>query len=96
MFAAADDLAQLVIEQALRDRFVEFHGGTVPFQDADGTIHNVPAASFQALYEEIHAEGRLRKPKRWRLRLAVGIPLRPRRPCPSVRCTAPMPQRADA
>ena len=69
MFTAADDLAQLVIEQALRDRFVEFHDGTVQFQDADGAVHNVPAASFQALYEEIHAEGRLRKPKRWRLRL---------------------------
>ena len=69
LFAAADDLAQLVIEQALRDRFVEFHDGTVPFQDAHGTVHNVPAASFEALYEEIHAEGRRRRPQRWRLRL---------------------------
>jgi hypothetical protein len=58
MFTAADDLANLVIEQALRDRFIEFHNGTVPFHDAHGTVHNVPAASFQALYEEIHAEGR--------------------------------------
>lgn len=69
MFTAADDLANLVIEQALRDRFIEFHNGTVPFHDAHGTVHNVPAASFQALYEEIHAEGRLRRPQRWRLRL---------------------------
>ena len=67
MFTAADDLAHLVIEQALRDRFVEFHDGAVPFQDADSTIHNVPAASFETLYEEIHAEDRLRKPQRWRL-----------------------------
>jgi hypothetical protein len=69
MFTAADDLAQLVIEQALRDRFVEFHDDTVPFQDAYGIVHNVPGASFEALYEEIHAEGRLRRPQRWRLRL---------------------------
>ena len=69
MFTAADDLAHLVLEQALRDRFVEFHDGTVPFQDADGTVHQVRPASFGALYEEIHAEGRLRSPKRWRLRL---------------------------
>jgi hypothetical protein len=69
MFTAADDLAQLVLEQALRDRFMEFHDGTVPFQDAHGTIHSISAASFAALYEQIHAEGRLHKPQRWRLRL---------------------------
>src|SRR5882724_8925194 len=69
MFTAADDLAQLVIEQALRDRFGEFHDGVVPFEDALGTVHEVPAASFDALFEEIHAEGRLRRPRRWRLRL---------------------------
>jgi len=71
MFTAADDLAHLVIEQALRDRFIEFHDGTVPFQDAHGTVHHVPAASFEALYEEIHAEGRLRSPQRWRLQLCT-------------------------
>ena len=69
MFTAADDLAHLAIEQALRDRFIEFHDGTVPFQDAHCTVHHVPAASFEALYEEIHAEGRLRSPQRWRLQL---------------------------
>lgn len=69
MFTAADDLAHLVIEQALRDRFVEFHGGIAPFQDAYDTVHNVPAASFRKLYDEIHAQGRLHKPQRWRLRL---------------------------
>ncbi len=69
MFTAADDLAQLVIEQALRDRFMEFHDGVVPFEDANGTVHEVPAASFDALHDKIHAEGRLRSPQRWRLRL---------------------------
>lgn len=69
MFTAADDLANLVIEQALRDRFIEFHAGVAPFKDAGGAVQPVPAASFDALYEAIHAEGRLRKPHRWRLRL---------------------------
>lgn len=69
IFTAADDLSHLVIEQALRDRFVEFHDGIVPFEDAHGTVHEVTAASFDALYEEIHAEDRLRRPQRWRLRL---------------------------
>jgi len=69
MFTAADDLAQLVIEQALRDRFMEFHDDVVPFEDANGTVHEVPAASFDALHDKIHAEDRLRSPQRWRLRL---------------------------
>jgi hypothetical protein len=69
MFTAADDLAQLVIEQALRDRFVEFHGGTATFQDTHLALHSVPAASFEELYEEIHADFRLRRPQSWRLRV---------------------------
>ncbi len=69
IFTVADDLAHLVIEQALRDRFVEFHEGVVPFKDARGMVHEVTAASFDALYREIHKESRLRKPERWRLRL---------------------------
>ena len=32
-------------------------------------VHDVPAASFRELYDEIHAQGRLHKPQRWRLRL---------------------------
>jgi hypothetical protein len=69
MFTAADDLAHLVIEQALRDRFMEFHGGVVPFEDAQGRAHHVTAASFDDLYDELHTDNRLRKPQRWRLRL---------------------------
>jgi hypothetical protein len=68
-FTIADDLAHLVIEQALRERFVEFYGGNVPFEDASGVVHDVPAAKFDLLYDEIHQDRRLRKPQRWRLRL---------------------------
>jgi hypothetical protein len=68
MFTAADDLAHLVIEQALRDRFMESHDGVVPFEDAQGTVHDVAAASFEELYNQIHEDSRLRKPQRWRLR----------------------------
>ena len=67
MFTAADDLAQLVIEQGLRDRFMVFHEGVVPFEDAHGTVHQVTAASFDALHDEIRAGRRLRGPRRWRL-----------------------------
>jgi hypothetical protein len=68
-FTAADDLTHLVIEQALRDRFMEFHGGVTPFGDAHGAVHDVAATTFDALYGEIHRENRLRRPQRWRLRL---------------------------
>jgi hypothetical protein len=69
VFSVVENQGHLVLEQALRDRFVEFYGGTVPFEDASGTVHDLPAAVFDTLYDEIHAEGRLRKPNRWRLRL---------------------------
>jgi len=69
IFTAAEDLAHLVIEQALRDRFLEFHHGVVIFEDARGAMHEVTAATFDALYREIHQEGRLRRPHRWRLRV---------------------------
>jgi hypothetical protein len=45
--------------QALRERFVEFYGGTVPFEDAAGVVHDVPAATFDVLYDKIHQDGRL-------------------------------------
>ena len=70
MFTAADDLAHLVTEQALRDRFIEFHDGVVAFEDAQRTVHRVTAASFDELYDEIHKGRRLRKPHLWRLRFA--------------------------
>ena len=68
-FTIVDDQAHLVIEQALRERFVEFYGVTVPFENVGGIVHDVPAAKFDVLYDEIHRDGRLRKPHRWRLRL---------------------------
>ena len=72
MFTAAYDLANLVVEQALRDRFVEFYGDVVQFEDAHGMVHPVSASTFDALFEEMHAEGRLHRPERWRLRLRAG------------------------
>lgn len=55
LFTVVDDLVQLVIEQALRDRFLEFYSNVVPFEDARGEVHEIQARTFDALYEEIHA-----------------------------------------
>jgi hypothetical protein len=68
-FTAANDLTHLVIEQALRDRFMESYGGVTPFEDAHGMVHDVTAATFDALCREMHRGNRLRGPHRWRLRL---------------------------
>jgi hypothetical protein len=69
IFTVVDDLAQLVIEQALRDRFIEFHDGMVRFQDADGEFHEVAARTFEGLYDAIHSGNRLCRPHKWRLPL---------------------------
>jgi hypothetical protein len=69
VFTAVDDLAQLVLEQALRERFVQFYDGVVPFEDAGGEPREVRAADFAVVYDEIHKDSRLRRPYRWRLRL---------------------------
>jgi hypothetical protein len=69
IFTVDDDLVQLVIEQALRDRFMEFHHDAVCFQDASGVVHEVRARTFEELHETIHRENRLRKPHNWRLPL---------------------------
>jgi hypothetical protein len=69
IFTAVDDLVQLLIEQALRDRFMEFHDGLIPFEDAKGAVHPVAARTFEELYKAIRQENRLRKPQKWRLPL---------------------------
>lgn len=68
-FTVVEDLAHLVLEQALRERFIEFYAGAVPFEDASGVVHNVAAARFDGLFDEIHRDGRLHRPQRWRPRL---------------------------
>jgi hypothetical protein len=64
IFTLVDSQALLVFEQALRDRFVDYHAGTVTF--VQGTVaHKVPAASFADVLAFMDAH---RKP---RLRLAM-------------------------
>jgi hypothetical protein len=69
VFTVVEDQAHLVLEQALRERFIEFYSGTVPFADASGAVHDVPALRFDGLFDEIRTDGRLHRPQRWRLRL---------------------------
>jgi hypothetical protein len=51
--------------QTLRERFAEFQDGAVPFEEGNGIVHEVPTAD-SAVYDEIHQDGRLCRPQRWR------------------------------
>jgi hypothetical protein len=70
LYTVAGDLARLVTEQALRERFLPLYGGTVNFTDSQGNLQLVTAASFDDLYRAIRRDdGRLRG---WKLQLRSG------------------------
>lgn len=72
LYTVAGDQARLHIELALKERFVEFHGGTVLFTDGQGKTQTVTASAFGEVYRGIRkADGRLRH---WKIQLRSGRP----------------------
>jgi hypothetical protein len=70
LYTVAGDQARLVAELALRERFVEFYGGTVLFTDVQGKSQTVMATTFDEVYHGIRgADGRS---KRWKIQLRSG------------------------
>lgn len=70
LYTVAGDQARLVAELALRERFIEFYGGTVLFADGQGNPQPLTATAFDEVYWEIRrADGR---PKRWTIQLRSG------------------------
>jgi hypothetical protein len=70
LYTVAGDHARLVIEQALRDRFLPFYDGIVNFVDGQGHPQVVNASDFDELYKAIRRDdGRLRG---WKLQLVSG------------------------
>jgi hypothetical protein len=69
LYTVAGDNARLVVEQALRDRFLPFYDGIVIFIDKSGTPHEVKTDKFDQLYQAIRDHGRLRP---WKLQLRSG------------------------
>jgi len=69
VYALAHGRARLVVEYALRERFLEYYSNTITFIDRSGTEHTLQPANFDELYTEIHRDNRLHKPQRWRLRV---------------------------
>ncbi|UOZ05683.1 hypothetical protein [Amycolatopsis sp. WQ 127309] len=69
-FTLVNDRGLLVLEQALRDRFIEHHNGTVTFVNKkDGSHHTVAATNYEQLYAAI------KKNRHWHLLLEDGQPL---------------------
>lgn len=74
-FTVAYDQAQLVLEYALRERFMEFYGSTVHFRDKSGDLHAISADTFDGLSAEIAGHLRSRDGG-WRLVLRTGETVR--------------------
>ncbi|MEY9855073.1 hypothetical protein ABH935_000672 [Catenulispora sp. GAS73] len=66
IFTLVRDHALLTIEQALRDRFIDYHQGVVTFVDNQGTAHT----STVAQYEDVHEA--VRKNKNRQLQIGAG------------------------
>jgi hypothetical protein len=62
-FTVAHDQAQLALEFALRERFVELHGDTAEFRDKEGRPHQLATARFTELQSQI----RKHEDDEWRL-----------------------------
>jgi hypothetical protein len=69
LYTVAHDRARLILEYALRERFLSYYGGTVTFLDSAAATHVLRPKDFEELFEEIHKERRLRSPKVWKLRV---------------------------
>ncbi|WP_051810084.1 hypothetical protein [Actinoplanes subtropicus] len=70
IYTLVRDQALLVIEQALRDRFVDFHKGAVTFVDNTNSNHRVPVSRYEDVQEFLTSHRQ--RGWGWRLRLPNG------------------------
>lgn len=56
LFTVAHDQAQLALEFALRERFLEFHGGSAQFRDAVGRPHDIATSPFTEMQAELRRQ----------------------------------------
>ncbi len=69
IFTLVNDHALLVLEQALRDRFVDYHQGTVRFVEGE-TEHVVSAERYEQVYEIVKSK------KKWLLVVDGRMPIK--------------------
>jgi hypothetical protein len=73
-FTVAHDLARLVMEQALRDRFIAHFSGVVPLVGSKGEEKSITADNFEAVDQAFRRGGSHSKGT-WRLKLSTGPPM---------------------
>jgi hypothetical protein len=69
-FTVVTDLRWVVLEQALRDRFVDFYAGSVPIAHKDGRTEDLQVAHFDELTKAFRNRGNYTRG--WSLRLLSG------------------------
>lgn len=74
LYTVAHDDARLVLELALRERFVAHYPKEVAFVDKRGARYPVTAERFDQVYDAVHEDHRLHKHK-WRLVVSTGEPI---------------------
>jgi hypothetical protein len=68
LFTAAHDLTRLVLEQALRTRFMTYYGGVIPLADKTGAPQPLSAKNFDQVYDALNKrDGTHRKARRLRV-----------------------------
>jgi hypothetical protein len=70
-FTVANDLAPIVLEAALGERFVSCYEGTIPMVDTTGRVETFPASDFKTVYDRVTGP-EFRKRTKWRLRSSRG------------------------
>ncbi len=77
LFTVTDDLTWIVLEHALRERFVTFYGGQIPVVDKNGTRTSLAASDFRTISAAFRRGGS--HSKGWKLDLspdpAIPMPL---------------------
>lgn len=69
-FTVVTDLRWVVLELALRERFVDFYTGSIPLVAPDGTEEHFTAANFHSIRQAFRKGGS--HAKGWRLKLQTG------------------------
>lgn len=72
LYTVAGDQARLLIELALKERLVEFYGGTVLFTDGRGSTQTVKASAFSDVFWGIRRPDGW--PRNWKIQLRSGRP----------------------
>jgi len=78
LFTVAEDLRWVVLEQALREKFIEYYEGAIPLVDKNKVPSTFKASTFEAVYEAFRWGGSHAKTGRLQLRSrprAIPIPL---------------------